>query len=129
MLKEARKIFLFQLTALQEAHEREIATYLSNIAPLREQLEVQQVSITTLQTQLSATKEELAVVTVERDHLNNRLNSLESLRSFDVGGNGNCEGGDQVEQLHKKVGFLFLVVILFLLNCLMFIKTQMFRKN
>ncbi|XP_017768606.1 PREDICTED: centrosomal protein of 162 kDa [Nicrophorus vespilloides] len=64
---------LQDLNTLQEAHEREISTYLANITPLREQLEVQQVSISSLQQQLIAAKEELAVVTVERDHLNNKM--------------------------------------------------------
>lgn len=61
------------MTALQEAHEREISVYLSNITPLREQLEIQQVTIGTLQQQLTQTKEELAILNVEKEHLNNRL--------------------------------------------------------
>lgn len=95
------------MTALQQAHEREIATYLTNITPLREQLEVQQVSLTNLQSQLSAAKEQLAIVTVERDHLNNRLNCLDNLKTFDVPINGNDMDDTRVALLQKKVsGFL-----------------------
>lgn len=92
-----------QLTALQEAHEREVANYLSNIAPLREQLEVQQVSLANLQSQLGVAKEQLAIVTVERDHLNNRLNSLDGLKNYEVPFNGNVEDDTRVALLQRKV--------------------------
>lgn len=91
------------MTALQEAHEREVATYLTNIAPLREQLEVQQVSLTNLQSQLSSVKEQLAIVTVERDHLNNRLNTLDNLKSFDVPVNDNEVDDTRAAHLQRKV--------------------------
>lgn len=92
--------FNFQLTALQEAHEREIANYVTSVTPLREQLEVQQVSIAALQSQLNAAKEELAIVTVERDHLNSKLLNA----PFNVAC-PNREGGSslEVESLLKKV--------------------------
>ena len=64
------------MSALQEAHEREIAAYVANVTPLREQLELQQVSLSTLQNQLSSAKEELVIVTVERDHLNEQLGQM-----------------------------------------------------
>ncbi|KAL3273902.1 hypothetical protein HHI36_015325 [Cryptolaemus montrouzieri] len=64
---------IHDLNALQEAHEREIAQYIKNLQPLREQLELQQLSINTLQAQLATSKEELAIVTVERDHLNDQI--------------------------------------------------------
>ncbi|XP_063904429.1 centrosomal protein of 162 kDa isoform X2 [Zophobas morio] len=67
---------LHDLSALQEAHEREIAAYVANVTPLREQLELQQVSLSTLQNQLSSAKEELVIVTVERDHLNEQLGQM-----------------------------------------------------
>nr|XP_022916948.1 centrosomal protein of 162 kDa [Onthophagus taurus] len=86
------------LNTLQEAHEKEISTYLANITPLREQLEIQQVSLSSLQKQLMGTKEELAIVTVERDHLNNRLQPV--LPSFD------SSDSSEVEALKKKVAFL-----------------------
>lgn len=68
---------------------------MSNITPLREQLEVQQVSISTLQQQLTNCKEELAIVTVERDHLNKRLLGLTSDNSF--------PNERDVDELQKKV--------------------------
>lgn len=77
---------------------------MANIAPLRKQLEVQQVSLTTLQSQLSAAKEQLAIVTVERDHLNNRLNSLDNLKNFDIPLNDNEDDDTTVAHLQKKVG-------------------------
>ncbi|KAL1494165.1 hypothetical protein ABEB36_009809 [Hypothenemus hampei] len=90
-----KKKRLEDLTALQEAHEREINNYVSSITPLREQLELQQASLKTLQEQLTKAKEELAVVIVERDHLNTRLL---------VSGNG---GGIEMEEaLLKKIGFM-----------------------
>lgn len=90
-----------QLTALQEAHEREIAAYLSNITPLREQLEIQQVTITTLQTQLRETKEELAIITVEKEHLTNKLKCSSSIINLEHVLNGN--GNEDVMSLRKKV--------------------------
>lgn len=72
-----KKKRIHDLNALQEAHEREIAQYIQNLQPLREQLELQQLSINTLQTQLACTKEELAIVTVERDHLNDQMTSVD----------------------------------------------------
>ncbi|XP_060521681.1 centrosomal protein of 162 kDa isoform X2 [Cylas formicarius] len=74
---------LEDLTALQEAHEREISNYMLSVTPLREQLELQQVSVATLQSQLLKTKEELAMVTVDRDHLNSRLVNSTHLDSKD----------------------------------------------
>ncbi|KAJ8951557.1 hypothetical protein NQ318_020432 [Aromia moschata] len=85
------------LTALQEAHEREVSNYVASVTPLREQLEIQQVSITTLQSQLNTAKEELAVVTAERDHLNTRLLNIP------CGAVASREGdGVEVEALLKK---------------------------
>ncbi|XP_044759432.1 centrosomal protein of 162 kDa [Coccinella septempunctata] len=72
-----KKKRIHDLNALQEAHEREIAEYIKNLQPLREQLELQQLSINTLQTQLACTKEELAIVTVERDHLNDQMAAVD----------------------------------------------------
>ncbi|VEN35067.1 unnamed protein product [Callosobruchus maculatus] len=86
------------LTALQEAHERETSNYVASVTPLREQLELQQVSITTLQQQLTAAKEELAVVKAERDHLNTRL--LNTCPA--TNGSGDLE----VEALLKKISYL-----------------------
>nr|XP_023027662.1 centrosomal protein of 162 kDa isoform X1 [Leptinotarsa decemlineata]XP_023027663.1 centrosomal protein of 162 kDa isoform X2 [Leptinotarsa decemlineata] len=88
------------LTALQEAHEREVANYVASVTPLREQLELQQVSIAALQSQVSAAKEELAVVTIERDHLNNRLLNV-PYSAFEMS-NENTE----VSSLLKKIAFL-----------------------
>ncbi|XP_066139735.1 centrosomal protein of 162 kDa [Euwallacea fornicatus] len=89
-----KKKRLDDLTALQEAHEREISNYMATVAPLREQLELQQVSVNTFQSQLIKAKEEIAVLTVERDHLNSRL--LKGLH---------CGGGDvsEVETLRNKI--------------------------
>lgn len=89
----------FQLTALQEAHEREVSNYVASVTPLREQLEVQQVSIAALQSQLNAAKEELTVVTVERDHLNARLMNT----PFDNATGTVGENAMEVEALLKKV--------------------------
>ncbi|KAJ8927838.1 hypothetical protein NQ314_019640 [Rhamnusium bicolor] len=89
------------LTALQDAHEREVANYVTSVTPLREQLEVQQVSIATLQSQLNAAKEELAVVTVERDHLNNRLLNVPCTAN-----NPSVEADVEIEALLKKIAFL-----------------------
>lgn len=87
------------MNALQEAHEREMSQYVANVSPLREQLEMQKVTITTLQTQLTATKEELAIISVERDHLNNRLLNNEDKPTRGVVVNG----GGEVEALLRKV--------------------------
>lgn len=95
---------LLQLTALQEAHEREISAYLSNITPLREQLEIQQVTISTLQTQLSQTKEELAIMTVEKDHLNNRLKCGANIISLEHALSGT--ENEDIASLRKKVNYL-----------------------
>ncbi|XP_050297837.1 centrosomal protein of 162 kDa [Anthonomus grandis grandis] len=91
-----KKKRLDDLTALQEAHEREISNYVSSVTPLREQLELHQVTINTLQSQLTKAKEELAVLSVERDHLNTRLIS-------NYGGAGD---GLEVDALRKKITFL-----------------------
>ncbi|XP_044253497.1 centrosomal protein of 162 kDa [Tribolium madens] len=88
---------LHDLSALQEAHEREIATYITSVTPLREQLELQQVSLSTLQSQLSKTKEELMIITVERDHLKQMADKSEIWRQGDT---------PEVEALQKKVAFL-----------------------
>lgn len=89
------------MTALQEAHEREIGTYLTNITPLREQLEIQQVTITNLQTQLSQTKEDLAIAIVEKDHLNSKLKCGAGLISLDPVLNTNTD--DETVTLKRKV--------------------------
>ncbi|KAG5861895.1 hypothetical protein JTB14_011325 [Gonioctena quinquepunctata] len=88
------------LTALQEAHEREVANYIASVTPLREQLELQQVTISTLQSQVSSAKEELAIITVERDHLNNRLQSA-PYNAFEMSGES-----PEVSSLLKKISFL-----------------------
>ncbi|CAG9767405.1 unnamed protein product [Ceutorhynchus assimilis] len=99
-----KKKRLDDLTALQEAHEREISNYVSGVTPLREQLELQQVSIGTLQNQLTKTREELAVASVERDHLNKRMiNSIQCGGSIMMDGSGDAM---EVEALHKKISFL-----------------------
>lgn len=70
---------IFQkLSALQEAHEQEVATYVSNVTPLREQLEMQQLMVSTLQEQLMKAKQELAVTSVERDELSKKVLSKET---------------------------------------------------
>ncbi|GJQ72417.1 hypothetical protein Trydic_g3496 [Trypoxylus dichotomus] len=95
---------IHDLNILQEAHEKEISTYLTNITPLREQLEIQQISLSSLQKQLSAVKEELAVVTVERDHLNSKLQFSSGLIPFE---NSNSTNDDNdVKALQKKVCYL-----------------------
>ncbi|KAK9885357.1 hypothetical protein WA026_010853 [Henosepilachna vigintioctopunctata] len=73
-----KKKRLHDLNALQEAHEREMAQYIQNLQPLREQLELQQLSINTLQTQLTNAKEELAITSVERDHLNEQVSNADN---------------------------------------------------
>jgi len=78
---------------------------------LREQLELQQVSINTLQTQLSKAKEDLAVATVEKEHLSNRL--LNNVGHF-VGGGGD---GGEADALRKKVSFVFLFDFKILVSC------------
>lgn len=85
------------MSALQEAHEREIATYIANVTPLREQLELQQVSLSTVQSQLSAAKQELVIVTVERDHLNDQLNQMGEKKQ-----RGQSDVAE-IEALQKKV--------------------------
>lgn len=104
----------FQLNVLQEAHEREITTYMSNIAPMREQLDVQQVSIGTLQGQLASAKEELAIISVERDHLEDKLKGLERFQA-------ECPNGetDYQASLEKKVCLLFCrwYYYFFFVNC------------
>lgn len=78
------------------------------MTPLREQLELQQVSISTLQSQLTKAKEELAVVTVERDHLNNRLlSALQCGAPIMTDGGGD---GVEVDGLLKKVCHYFFCV-------------------
>lgn len=94
------------LTALQEAHEKEMAGYLASITPLREQLEVQQVTISTLQNQLSKAKEELAIITVERDHLNNRVNSGGLGGFTPISGDEN----NDIASLKQKVGYFAFIV-------------------
>ncbi|CAH1377274.1 unnamed protein product [Tenebrio molitor] len=91
---------LHDLSALQEAHEREIATYIANVTPLREQLELQQVSLSTVQSQLSAAKQELVIVTVERDHLNDQLNQMGEKKQ-----RGQSDAAE-IEALQKKIAFL-----------------------
>lgn len=76
---------------------------MTNVAPLREQLEMQKVTITTLQSQLCGVKEELAIVSVERDHLNNRVLKSEGNGTRNVV-NG---GGSDVEALLRKVVLVF----------------------
>lgn len=61
------------MNALQEAHEREIGACMANVSPLREQLDLQKASLSALQSQLAAAKEELLVASVERDHLNSEF--------------------------------------------------------
>lgn len=65
------------MSALQEAHEQEVATYVSNVTLLREQLEMQQLLVSTFQEQLSKAKQELAIISVERDALSERVLSKE----------------------------------------------------
>lgn len=75
-------------------------------------MEVQRVSISTLQNQLTTAKEELAVITVERDHLKERLRSV-PLPPAHLGSGDSSE----VDFLLKKVcNFLYnFFQILFLL--------------
>lgn len=82
-----------------------MSNYLASVTPLREKLELQAVSLTTLQQQLMSAKEELAVVTVERDHLNNKLNSGVTTLLQDC----NFDNGNENEtvSLRKKVGALY----------------------
>ncbi|CAG9865114.1 unnamed protein product [Phyllotreta striolata] len=80
------------LTALQEAHEQEMANYVAGISPLREQLDIHKTSITTLQSQLASTKEELALLRIERDQLGNKLDN-----SADAEGN---------KSIIQKIGYL-----------------------
>lgn len=83
---------------------------------MREQLEVQQVSLTNLQSQLSQAKEQLAIVTVERDHLNNRLNSVDNLKTYDIPVNDNDVGDTRAAHLQRKVGVVdyqpFIIIII-----------------
>ncbi|KAF7278954.1 hypothetical protein GWI33_007818 [Rhynchophorus ferrugineus] len=97
LLKRKR---LDDLTALQEAHEREISNYLTSVTPLKEQLELQQATINSLQTQLTKAKEELAVVNAEKEHLSKRV--LSSIQS-DL---GDKSDGLEIDALMKKVSFL-----------------------
>ncbi|XP_057666996.1 centrosomal protein of 162 kDa [Diorhabda carinulata] len=88
------------LTALQEAHEQEVSNYIASVSPLREQLEIHQISLASLQSQLTSAREELAIVRVESDHLNNRLlNMPTSNRTF-------AEDTVGVSPLLQKIGFL-----------------------
>ncbi|XP_072382872.1 uncharacterized protein [Diabrotica undecimpunctata] len=88
------------LTALQEAHEQEVANYMANVNPLREQLEIHQISLSSLQSQLTSAREELAIVRVERDHLSNRLMSLSK------NGMNDTEDTVEVPPLLQKIGYL-----------------------
>lgn len=74
---------------------------MSNIGPMREQLDVQQVTISTLQGQLASAKEELAIITVERDHLDAKLKNTMKMEA-------ECPEGDNEYQvsLQKKVSFV-----------------------
>ncbi|XP_030760510.1 centrosomal protein of 162 kDa [Sitophilus oryzae] len=103
-----KKKRLDDLTALQEAHEREIANYMTSVTPLREQLELQQVTINTLQTQLTKAKEELAVINVERDHLNNRLySSVHDSKMYMKNAPERVEQDNvEIDALLKKIAFL-----------------------
>lgn len=73
---------------------------MSNIGPMREQLDVQQVTISTLQGQLASAKEELAIITVERDHLDAKLKNMMKMEV-------ECPEADNEYQvsLQKKVNF------------------------
>ncbi|XP_050501378.1 centrosomal protein of 162 kDa [Diabrotica virgifera virgifera] len=88
------------LTALQEAHEQEVANYMANVNPLREQLEIHQMSLSSLQSQLTSAREELAIVRVERDHLSNRLMSVSK------NGMNGTEDAVEVPPLLQKIGYL-----------------------
>lgn len=74
--------------------------YMGNIAPMREQLDIQQVSISTLQGQLASAKEELAIITVERDHLEAKLKNFQRMEA-------ECPDADNDYQvsLQKKVTY------------------------
>lgn len=52
---------------------------MGKMAPLREQLDVQQITIKRLQQHLATAREQVAVLTVERDHLETRLKSMRDL--------------------------------------------------
>lgn len=52
---------------------------MGKMAPLREQLDVQQITIKKLQQHLATAREQVAVLTVERDHLETRLKSMRDL--------------------------------------------------
>uniref|UniRef100_A0A1Y1MB80 Centrosomal protein of 162 kDa n=1 Tax=Photinus pyralis TaxID=7054 RepID=A0A1Y1MB80_PHOPY len=69
-LKQKR---LFDLSALQQAHEGELKTYMSNISPLREQLECQRKTIEGLQEQLSLSREQIAILRQDREDLIKRV--------------------------------------------------------
>ncbi|KAF5296417.1 hypothetical protein FQR65_LT01404 [Abscondita terminalis] len=71
---------LFDLSALQQAHESEVTTYMTNIGPLRDQLQSQQKTIECLQEQLKVSKEQVDVLRLDRDDLMKRVHL------FGVGG-------------------------------------------
>lgn len=96
------------MNTLQEAHEKEISTYLTNITPLREQLEIQQISLSSLQKQLSTVKEELAIVTVERDHLNSKLQYSSTIVPFESSNNDGNES--DIKVLQKKVIYVLCIL-------------------
>lgn len=76
---------------------------MSNIKPLREQLELHQVTVNTLQEQLRASKEQVEILTVERDDLYNRLHSAR-IETNQSTSNGN-EIMDDIRDLppHRRV--------------------------
>lgn len=74
-------------------------------------MELQQVSINTLQTQLSKAKEELAVATVEKEHLSNRI--LNNVEHYGGGGGD----GREADALRKKVSFVVFLVFKLLVGC------------
>ncbi|KAK5641589.1 hypothetical protein RI129_010136 [Pyrocoelia pectoralis] len=69
-LKQKR---LFDLSALQQAHESEIKTYMSNISPLREQLECQHKTIEGLQEQLKLSRDQIGILRQDREDLIKRV--------------------------------------------------------
>lgn len=70
---------------------------MANVSPLREQLELQKASLSALNSQLIAAKEELLVASVERDHLNSEfLQSKEKAKS-------SIHSPEAIETLRNKV--------------------------
>lgn len=79
---------------------------MSNIGPMREQLDVQQISIKNLQSQLASAKEELAIIIVERDHLEARLKNLTVMEAE----RGPEHDSTQIS-LQKKVSYILPVIL------------------